>query len=133
MQCVIAGGRATTGIRSGRYCFEVRYCEESGVAPGWRTVLIGVGTGRAAYVPGCDEFSIAFDHESALRHNGREIKKLGKRFVVGDSITLLVNLDAQSENFQTISLFHNGIRMGDPYKLPEALRDEVLFPMVGVR
>ena len=46
---------------------------------------------------------------------------------------LLLNLDVESPNAHTVSLFRNGVRACKPQSLPESMKGKVLFPTVNFR
>ncbi|CAE6965603.1 unnamed protein product [Symbiodinium sp. CCMP2592] len=56
-----------------------------------------------------------------------------QRFDRHQVLGLLLNLDANSANANTVSLFHDGVRVSQPIPLPEVLKGKTLFPAVTFR
>mmetsp|Transcript_105937 Transcript_105937/g.188413 ORF Transcript_105937/g.188413 Transcript_105937/m.188413 type:complete len:999 (+) Transcript_105937:5-3001(+) len=137
-QHLYAGARANVGIRSGRYMYEVRVLEllnqaEGGLqirTPSSKHMLrVGFSTAKCAPLMGDSEDSICFDSEGGLLFNKKRIvvpAKFGPECVIG----VVLNLDADSANANTISLFKDGQRICDPQRLPEELKGKALFPTV---
>jgi heterogeneous nuclear ribonucleoprotein U-like protein 1 len=144
MQYLLAGARATVGIKSGRYMFEVRIAESlthaepatpSPTAPKApvpkQLVRVGVSLGGSSLILGDTQDNVSFDSEGFFSH-GRKRAKSGAKFGVG-TIAVLVNLDESSVNSNTISLFKNGVRMCQPQPIPESFRGKPLFPAITYR
>merc|ERR1719424_972808 len=106
---VLSGARATSGILSGRYVFEVLVQDEV-PADGYNTLRIGVGVEGSSNIPGSDVKSCAFDTSGRWWSNGksRPCGKLKNPVKPGDVLALLVNCSPTSEQKNTISIFHNG-------------------------
>lgn len=142
-QHLLACARSTTGLKDGRYLFEVRIVElRRSVENGKQRVprqFCGVGfcTEGSSLFLGDDERSMGFDSEGCLCKDGRKSWmdglndriRLERQLVIG----VLLNLDAQSPNANTLSLFVNGERLGRPQSLPETLKGKTLFPLVNFK
>ncbi|CAE6920097.1 Hnrnpu [Symbiodinium sp. CCMP2592] len=142
-QHLVACARSTAGLKDGRYLFEVRIVElRRSVENGKQRVprqFCGVGfcaEGSSLFL-GDDERSMGFDSEGCLCKDGRKSWmdglndriRLDRQLVIG----VLLNLDAQSPNANTLSLFVNGERLGRPQCLPETLKGKTLFPLVNFK
>jgi len=75
---------------------------------------------------------MCFDSEGYIICGG-EAERVTRRFEVGDVVSLLVNLDADSPNANTISLFCQGQRIALPKAIPESMRGQALYPSVTYR
>jgi len=144
LQYLMAGARANIGLKSGRYCFEVKIlCENSLphedptarnrlLAP--RTQLrVGLATATSSLFLGETEDSVCFDSEGNFFKGRRKNPGVSQKFVTGDVVTLLVNLDADSPNFKTVSLFKDGQRASAPQALPEHFTNQALYPALSFR
>jgi len=134
--CLLNGGRATTGIKKGRYAFEIRVLEAAGAqdaqAHQWKTIRIGFGTETCTYIAGSDGNSIAMDNDGNVWHDGKGSRR-ATRWFVGDVICVVLNVDADSENANSFSVFRNGARIAQPTPLPKEMVGKTLFPMVALR
>jgi len=142
MQYLLASARANTGIKSGRYCFEARIVESLNPSEpqGERTrtpqpkQLLRIGlslAGSSVFL--ADTFdSVCFDSEGFFVH-GKKRAKCSSKIQRDQTVTLLVNLDADSANANTVSLFLNGKRCSPPRKLPDVLVGKTLYPTVTYR
>lgn len=112
-QHMLCGVRATTGMKSGRYLFEVKVLEKM---QGEAYLRVGVATASAPlYLDNREKEQSYFE---ARPHWAFKV------------IGVLVNLDANSPNAFTMSLFVDGVRDQDPVPIPENLKGVGLFPMV---
>eukprot|EP00746_Dinoflagellata_sp_MGD_P166365 gnl/MRDRNA2_/MRDRNA2_96194_c0_seq1.p1 gnl/MRDRNA2_/MRDRNA2_96194_c0~~gnl/MRDRNA2_/MRDRNA2_96194_c0_seq1.p1 ORF type:complete len:816 (+),score=233.30 gnl/MRDRNA2_/MRDRNA2_96194_c0_seq1:84-2531(+) len=138
-QYVLSGARANVGIKSGRYVYEAKVIEAHnpiqqtgrGTAPGPRNVLrVGFSTIKAALLMGVekDEECVCIDNAGAVFVAGKRIPSPKQSFSKNDCIAVMLNLDKQSKNANTISFFKNGARVCAPIALPENLVDKVLYP-----
>ena len=138
MQYLLACVRSDTGIKSGRYMFEVRIVEsitpmETGERTPTPKQLLRVGFSLAGsslfLADGCDSF--CFDSEGLFIHEKLR-KKVGPKF--RDAVVaVLLNLDQSSPNKNTISLFLNGIRQSLPLPIPEHLCGKPLYPTLSFK
>lgn len=137
LQHLLAGARASVSMRSGRYMFEVRIIEfihppdDSKQAPAKQMLRVGFSTSQSSLILGQTE-SFCFTSDGNMI-NDQVKTKGGVKFGRDDIIAVLLNLDEKSENFQTISLFANGVRASPPQKLPEVLKGKPLFPHVSFK
>eukprot|EP00929_Paragymnodinium_shiwhaense_P089618 TRINITY_DN4977_c0_g1_i13.p1 TRINITY_DN4977_c0_g1~~TRINITY_DN4977_c0_g1_i13.p1 ORF type:complete len:843 (+),score=339.05 TRINITY_DN4977_c0_g1_i13:81-2609(+) len=142
MQYLLAGARATAGIKSGRYMFEARIVEQldpaelpgQGRAPAPRQLLrVGLSTAASSLFLGTSEDSICFDSEAGVTV-GKKRSPLKQKVRFGKStVAVLVNLDAGSPNANTVSLFIDGERASEPQAIPQALLGKALFPTITYR
>ncbi|CAE7818095.1 Hnrnpu [Symbiodinium sp. CCMP2592] len=138
MQYLLACVRSDTGIKSGRYMFEVRIVEsitpmETGERTPTPKQLLRVGFSLAGsslfLADGCDSF--CFDSEGLFIHEKLR-KKVGPKF--RDAVVaVLLNLDQSSPNKNTVSLFLNGIRQSPPLPIPEHLCGKPLYPTLSFK
>lgn len=137
LQYLLAGARASVGVKSGRHVFEAKTIEVMNPAddPAARQrtsmprcqLRIGVSLVGSSLFLGEDESSICFDSEGFLIHNKNQ-SSCSQKFGADSIVTLLLNLDNSSPNANTISLFKDGQRASRPQPLPEALQGKALFP-----
>eukprot|EP00933_Yihiella_yeosuensis_P039023 TRINITY_DN3296_c1_g1_i1.p1 TRINITY_DN3296_c1_g1~~TRINITY_DN3296_c1_g1_i1.p1 ORF type:complete len:963 (-),score=309.24 TRINITY_DN3296_c1_g1_i1:677-3565(-) len=138
-QYLLAGARANVGIKSGRYMFEARIIEllQQVDASGMQTrtpmpkhtLRIGFSVSGSVPILGDTEESICFDSEGGMLFNKRRIP-IHVKFGPENVVAVVLNLDANSPNANTISLFRDGVRACEPQPLPEVLRGKALFPSV---
>ncbi|CAE6972650.1 Hnrnpu [Symbiodinium natans] len=138
MQYLLACIRADTGIKSGRYMFEVRIVEAiTPLDTGERTPtpkqLLRVGFSLAGsslfLADGCDSF--CFDSEGLFIHD-KSRKKAAPKFKDA-TVAVLLNLDQSSPNKNTVSLFLNGTRQCPPQPIPEHLCGKPLYPTLSYK
>jgi len=127
---LLAGARASVGVKSGRFMFEVKIVECPGTA---RSLLkIGFSVADSSLLLDSDEASVSFDSEgyfSGIKSGNKVSQKLSG----GSVVACLLNLEKGSPNCNTISLFNNGRRIAQPQALPESLQGKVLFPTVAFK
>lgn len=143
MQYFIAGARASVGMKAGRYLYEVKIIEalnpvESTQGIHGRTpqprqlVRLGFSTAGSSLVLGdCDD-CVYFDSEGNFG-SGKMKKRTSQNFTRDQVISVLLNLDVNSHNAYTMSLFREGVRIAEPQTIPERLRDKPLFPHICFR
>merc|ERR1711924_288542 len=135
-QHLLAGARANVGVKSGRYMFEVKMLEL--LQPEERTqghphkVKVGFATAKSSLFLGDDEDSICFEIGGNFQHN-KKSTRVTKVWSRDATMALVLNLDKKSANFNTVSLFGDGVRLCQPQALPEALKGKTLFPAVTFR
>merc|ERR1719330_2036125 len=145
MQYLIAGARANTGIKSGRYAYEVKIVEalnpaESsaggarGRAPMPRQLVrLGFSTAGSPLVLGdASEEHVFFDSEGSFCASKKKVPA-SQRFTRDQVITVVLNLDAASEHTNTVSLFCEGERLSAPQAIPEELHGKTLYPHIAFR
>mmetsp|Transcript_24482 Transcript_24482/g.61205 ORF Transcript_24482/g.61205 Transcript_24482/m.61205 type:complete len:878 (+) Transcript_24482:100-2733(+) len=134
-----AGARANVGVSKGRYMFEVKIMEFVNVADASHqslaaknVVRVGFSTQGSSLVLGSGAENICFDSAGAMLHN--DVRTLAGAKCFRDSImTVLLNLDKDSPNFNTVSLFKDGKRACQPQPLPDSLKGKTLFPHVSFK
>lgn len=142
LQYFLAGARANVGMKDGRYMFEVKIVEilnpaESRGQHGrtWtprQLLRIGVSTARSTLFLGETEDSVCYDSEGTYTYNKVQVM-VAQKFAREQVIAVVLNLDEDSPNAHTISLFRDGKREGPPQKLPDNLKGKPLFPTVTFR
>mmetsp|Transcript_22045 Transcript_22045/g.48166 ORF Transcript_22045/g.48166 Transcript_22045/m.48166 type:complete len:841 (-) Transcript_22045:70-2592(-) len=127
MTSFAAGARANVGLEGGRYFFEAKVIEfyQAGM------LKIGFSAAGSSLILG-SEGSVCFDSESGFWANGKRCFA-GARFGVETVLGVLLNLEKSSPNFNTISLFKDGVRACEPQPLPENLKGKALYPHVTYR
>lgn len=141
MQYLFAGARASAGVKSGRYMFEVRIVEAlyPPDTPGRnkpqgprQVVRVGFSTSGSSLLLGDSECSVCFDAEGYF-YSDRKKLRAGQGFGRDQVIAVMVNLNAKSPNANTVSLFKNGTRASPPQPLPDCVKGKPLFPHVTFR
>jgi len=143
MQYLIAGARASLGMKAGRYMYEVRIIEalnpvESTQSSHGRTpqprqlVRLGFSTSGSSLVLGDDADCVYFDSEGNFG-SGKVKRKCAQNFSRDKVVGVLLNLDPSSPNANTVSLFSEGVRIAAPQPIPENLHGETLFPHISFR
>eukprot|EP00928_Gymnodinium_smaydae_P057975 TRINITY_DN411_c0_g1_i1.p1 TRINITY_DN411_c0_g1~~TRINITY_DN411_c0_g1_i1.p1 ORF type:complete len:904 (+),score=304.94 TRINITY_DN411_c0_g1_i1:67-2712(+) len=137
VQYLVAGARANVGMKAGRYMFEVKpieYVRGNHQAKQSSMIRMGVATAEGSLLIGEDNQSVCFDAEGAFVHAKQSRNVLSnKRAPLASVFAVLVNLDKDSPNFNTISLFKDGERASAPQALPESLQGKTLFPAVAFK
>jgi len=143
MQYLIAGARASLGMKAGRYMYEVKIIEalnptESTQGLHGRTpqprqlVRIGFSAAGSNLVLGDSDEAVYFDSEGNFGA-GKIKKRTSQNFTRDQVIGVLLNLDPKSPNYNTMSLFREGVRIAEPQALPESLHGKTLFPHICFR
>ncbi|CAK0877248.1 unnamed protein product [Prorocentrum cordatum] len=134
---LLAGARASVGVKSGRYMFEVKIVEspssshKSGPHP-QNLLKIGFSVANSSLLMDSTEASVSFDsegHFSGIKSG----KKVSQKLSGGNVVACLLNLDKGSPNCNTISLFSGGKRISQPQAVPESLLGKALFPTVAFK
>merc|ERR1711976_1155009 len=86
------------------------YSQAQGPTPK-QLVRVGFSTADSSVLLPDD--GVCFDSEGKF-HNQREKIKAGRSFTQNQLVAVLLNLDPNSQNADTISLFCNGIRASEP-------------------
>lgn len=130
-----AGARANIGFSKGRYMFEVKIVELVNVPDSKdqkNVVRVGFSTQDSSLVLGSGAENICFDSAGAMWHN--DARTVAGAKCNRDSVmAVLLNLDKDSPNFNTISLFKDGKRASQPQPLPDNLKSKMLFPHVSFK
>lgn len=141
MQYLLASTRCCTGVKDGRYMFEVRIVEAlspvdlQGPARSpmpKQLVRVGFSTPGSSIFLGDADDTIFFDSEGFCGIGKKRTKMSLERFGK-DTISIVLNLDKASPNANTVSLFIKGERVGEPQAIAESLRGKALFPVVTYR
>lgn len=137
---LLAGARASVGLKSGRYLFEAKILEtvqraEDGPKPSPKHVLrLGFSTSQSSLLMGHGSTDVCFDMEGFLMHDKKRTSLgLPARYSKGNVLGVLLNLDKASPNAYTISLFKDGKRACEPQPLPDNLHGKALYPTINYR
>lgn len=146
MHYLCAGARCNVGIKTGRYAFEVKLvetlspAESSNAKPaagGPKTIFrLGVSTQAGSLLLGDGDDNCCFDEAGEFMFNKGRLPRTVKTPAVvkaDASIVVVLNLDEDTPNFNTISLFVDGARIGGPQALPQSLIGKVLYPTVSFK
>lgn len=136
---LLAGARASVGVKAGRYMFETKVIEHVVREDrGGRTIMprhvlrIGVSTAASSLILGDSADSVCFDFDGSFMHNKKRTP-IGTHLSHEGVFAIVLNLDAGSANANTISLFKDGVRASQPQTLPAHLHGKTLFPTVTFR
>eukprot|EP00933_Yihiella_yeosuensis_P047864 TRINITY_DN4382_c0_g2_i1.p1 TRINITY_DN4382_c0_g2~~TRINITY_DN4382_c0_g2_i1.p1 ORF type:complete len:991 (+),score=388.33 TRINITY_DN4382_c0_g2_i1:53-2974(+) len=138
---LLAGARASVGLKSGRYMFEAKIIEKmqraedsSNPATGAKSLVkIGFSTAKSSLLLGDSSTDVCFDSDGGFSHEKKRKPFPLARFDRDQVVAVLLNLDTSSENANTISLFKDGKRITPPQPLPESLHGQTLYPTVTYR
>mmetsp|Transcript_20199 Transcript_20199/g.35973 ORF Transcript_20199/g.35973 Transcript_20199/m.35973 type:complete len:1126 (+) Transcript_20199:73-3450(+) len=140
-QHLVAAFRTSAGLKAGRYLFEVKivevkYTTESSSKQRVPRMLVGLGFGTedASLFLGDGGKNIGFNSEGELFKDGGSTW-LGNRTHLQSQtvLAILLNLEPESPNADTVCFFVDGVRCGKPQALPEALKGKVLYPTVNYK
>jgi len=125
---LLAATRLNVGITKGRYLFEVEVLQ----AMQQSEIRIGFSLENSSLFLG-DKNTIGFSTFSGQFMTDGALQKgfTPRRCLKGDFVGLLLNRTDEG-NSNTVSLFVNGNRIGEPVKIPESF-DGALYPHVTVR
>jgi len=141
LQHFLACARSNVGVKGGRYMFEVKMLEilnpaqnvRDGQAGRTRGVLkIGLATEQGCFFLGETEESLCFDSDGQFTCNKVSTVAFS-RFAREQVYAVVLNLEQEGPNANTVSLFRDGIRACKPMPLPENLKGKALFPVVTFR
>jgi len=140
-QYLFAGVTASAGVKAGRYMFEVKIVEvlnpyegqahRQGKTPLPKQV-VRVGFSTKGSGPLLDESTgkcCFFDSEGHFVHQQKR-QKVSQPFRRDQVVAVVLNLDKNSKNANTVSLFREGQRLSEPQPLPESMIGKPLFPAV---
>jgi len=123
-----AASRLNIGVTKGRYLFET---EIMSLGASQSETRVGFSLADSSVYLG-DKGTFSFSSYGTLTLDGESVAKLKtRRLHKGDVIGLLINRTEEG-NANTISVFLNGIRAGEPQKIPDSF-DGALFPHVLVK
>jgi heterogeneous nuclear ribonucleoprotein U-like protein 1 len=136
LQFLMAGARASVGIKSGRYMFEVRIVECASPSDSWypkHLLKIGFSTKDSSLLLDQEDgMSAYFDSEGHFGEKSKQ-SKLSQKCWQTSVVSCLLNLEKGHENCNTISVFRDGKRISEPQPLPESLHGKTLFPTVNFK
>ncbi|CAE8623473.1 unnamed protein product, partial [Polarella glacialis] len=132
---LVSAVRADTGVKAGRYLFELKVLEK---VPGARHKLcIGLSTSRSSLFLGDgspDGLGFGSDGTYYSAEPGQlrplELSAACKPMLPHQVVGLLLNMDKDSPNSYTVSVFLDGVRAGPPQPIPVHLRGKALYPTV---
>lgn len=130
MSFLLAGARANTAQKGGRYMFEAKAVQTMG--GGKHTMRIGFSTSSSGLILGEDASSIYFDNEGSFVAAKKKTNVKNGRFT-NQVVSVVLNLDSKSPNFNTVALYKDGVAASDAMPLPEDLKGQPLFPHVAFR
>jgi len=143
LQYLLAGARASVGLKSGRYAFEVKLLEvmspledanaRTRMATARCQLRVGFSTAASSLFLGETKDSACFDSEGFFTYEKRRTQVTTQKLSSGDVVAVVLNLEKDSPNAQTLSLFKNGARLCPPQPLPEQLKGQALFPTLTFR
>jgi len=150
MQNLLAGARANVGVKKGRYMFEVKIVEvnAAGASPAKapsatkHIARIGFSTWPSSLLMGSItatatdkiEDACCFDADGFWYCPEQKKKEMsGKKFGKDEVMGVVLNLDPESPNANTVQLFKDGIQASKPLKLPASLQGVPLYPHVTYR
>ncbi|CAE6956401.1 HNRNPUL1 [Symbiodinium natans] len=81
-----------------------------------------------AYLCSRSAASICFDSDGGLLFNRKRVPLLEAKYGPESTVAVVLNLDPESPNMNTMSLYRDGQRLADPQTLPESLQGKALFP-----
>lgn len=139
---LVAAARANVGMKAGRYMLELMVVESrssssdqsgsSPPAPSQPLVRVGFSAfGASLFLPYGDG-NVYFDSEGNFGH-GKIKRRVSQKFGRDEVIAVVLNLDPESKNSHTVSMFRDGVRACEPQPLPEELRGKPLFPAVNFK
>lgn len=138
MAYLLAGARANTAQKAGRYMFEAKIIQNTDISYGQNKlsrmgVRIGFSTSAASLVLNEDANSFYFDSEGAFQAGKKTKNFKGGRFNKDQVVAVVLNLDSKSPNANTVALYRDGVSCGEAQKLPEEFHGKALFPHISYR
>ncbi|CAK0856577.1 unnamed protein product [Prorocentrum cordatum] len=131
-QYLLAGARASVGVKAGRYMFEIKIVESFSTKEFSGLLKIGFSSASSSLLLDSDKTSASFDSHGWF-YGGATSAKVSQKLHKGDVVACLLNLEKGSPNYNTISLFKNGSRVAQPQALPESLHGKAMFPTVAFK
>jgi len=120
--------RMNSGLSKGRYLFEVELMQHNNMSE----ARIGFSL-QDSNLFMCGKSSMFLSTANGLFTKTGDVQKaLPRRGMKGDIVGLVLNR-SETGLPNTVSMFFNGQRWGEPIKLPEAFNDQALFPTLVVR
>merc|ERR1719382_702151 len=141
-QYLLAGTRSTVGLKAGRYMFEVTVVEslnpmevrgQQGHSPQPRQLLrLGFSTAGSSLFLGDGADSVCFDSDGSSPRDGIT-SKAGRKFGRGQTLAIVLDRSADSDQANTVTLFVDGKKASEPQALPEGMAGKALFPTLTYR
>jgi len=148
LQHLVAGARANVGVKTGRYMFEARIVEVTTQVPANPAMTgrqqpfchpclrIGFSTEKANLCLGETHDSVCFDSDCWFIHNRQRLREpmpQAPGMAADIVLAVVLNLNVESLNANTVSLFRDGVRIGQPQPIPEHLHGKTLYPSVSYK
>lgn len=141
-QHLLAGARASVGVKSGRHVFEAKVIEfmhpvdeqshRTRVAGPRQVFRMGFATSDSPLLIGESEGSVCFSMDGTFLYK-KQRTLCATSFGRDNIMAVVLNLDEKSPNYNTVSLFKDGQRICPPQRLPDDLQGKPLFPTVTFR
>jgi len=132
-QYLLAGARASVGLKGGRYMFEASVVQQLRASGGSKWLVhLGFSLSKSSLFLSDAADNVCFDNEGHFIH-GNNRKKVGQGFSAGHTVAVVLNLESSGPNSNTVSLFKGGVRLSKPQPLPENLRGKTLYPTITYR
>lgn len=133
-QHLVSAIRADTGVKAGRYVFEVKVLEQSKTE---HLLRLGFSTARSSLFLGDGSSdSVAFDSDGTFisaepdQERPLRVEKACKAFHSHRVISIVVNLNKDAPNGNTLAVFLDGQRAGPSKPIPAHLHGKVLYPTI---
>ena len=128
-----SGARATHGVKSGNYYYEVKVTSVGICRVGFSTMAAHHELGRDAHGFGYGG--------TGMKSNANNFEKYGQEYNAGDTIGCYLELETAGTTVAagagaaagTIRFTKNGVDLGTAFTLPEAVRGHVMFPAVVLK
>ncbi|CAJ1361575.1 unnamed protein product [Effrenium voratum] len=140
LQYLFGGVKAAVGIKGGCYMFEITILElldpVEGTAPrgapaSRQLLRVGFTTSEAGVLmDNSAKDQVFLDSLGELSFPGTKSQVLSRKLGRDEVVALVLNLDEDSPEANTLSIFRRGERACEPQKLPESLHGKTLFPTV---
>jgi len=135
---LLAGVRANTGAKEGRYLYEVQVAELAlktalelriGFSLAGSSLFLGDGSPDGIGFSRDGTYFVAEPGQLSCLNRTGACESIGPKSVIG----VLLNLDASSKAANTVSIFLDGKRAGRPQPIPSHLRGKALYPTITFR
>lgn len=137
LQYLMAGVKATVGMKSGRYMFELKVVEllnpvqNIPMPPPKHFVRMGFCLAESSGLLADSATNVFFDSDGYFVHELVYERLVHLRVKRNCVMAALLNLDEKSPNKNTVSFFCDGKLVAPPQKLPESLIGKTLFPAIS--
>lgn len=116
-----AGGRATYGLKGGKYFYEAVVTSADGLCRfGWSTKAGHLELGR-------DSQGFGYGGTAKKSHNN-EFLDYGVKFGQGDVVSCMIDCDAG-----IVSFCVNGTFLGEAFRVPDKLKGSPIFPAFAIK